>query len=532
MKAQWQVREDDTNYKEVRKVGPRQYQFITMTDMVDACGRDASKDEPFVWELYLVDLDVIPRDVQESAAKCCDLDSWFPPHIGEGHEKLDDTLRREMAVAECCHDYGAKAPLGMWSGKSGVKGGKLHREARREASQLLAPKALAKAMARPVNGIGSTATEFMAGDIFSAMQRGAESGDPKARLMAKVYGVPQDVIDDTRPEDWLPYFSGYMRAMGGGDNDATKDYSPEYTRGYDRGARVKAGECPALDGFMALADRMERGRFNFGKGFTERRGSAIVRHHKDLRFQMVWADGLDNGSAKLSPRYERLCHEMDRSIRMINRIVDIDLNMIHWDVPGEQSRVVSSPPSSFVAPQDWPAIVKSSSYRGVAEWLVHYQSFSHEQAIAYVDRWRITNRRIVEIHRSKCRRCDNRSPARDSCQECDQLGTVGGYVAPKCETLDMVDVPRWADLHPDASQSVLDAEDELFNVNAYVALRAIEYTLDYAGVVDDDAKVQAAEVADYIDVMKRTSPWATGTEGAALVKLMAAMALKEGERDE
>ena len=44
---------------------------------------------------------------------------------------------------------------------------------------------------KPVNRIGSSAREFMTGDFTSAMQRGCESGDPSARLMAKMHGASQ-----------------------------------------------------------------------------------------------------------------------------------------------------------------------------------------------------------------------------------------------------------------------------------------------------------------------------------------------------
>ena len=43
-------------------------------------------------------------------------------------------------------------------------------------------------MAKPVNAIGSTAAEYMVGDINSAILRGVSEGDPKAELMLKIMG--------------------------------------------------------------------------------------------------------------------------------------------------------------------------------------------------------------------------------------------------------------------------------------------------------------------------------------------------------
>lgn len=156
------------------------------------------------------------------------------------------------------------------------------REARREARALLDEYALEAAMDRPVNAIGSTAREYMKGDLTSAMQRGCEAGDKTARLVAKISGAPQEVIDDTRPADWMPYLVGYTDGVHG--NPAESDWprvcptcghvheseryakssaagffctwcsergplaprlAPEYHRGHERGVRVRNGEAPA-----------------------------------------------------------------------------------------------------------------------------------------------------------------------------------------------------------------------------------------------------------------------------------------------
>ena len=210
-----------------RCVGNRQFQFIELINMDSACGRDNEGHPKYHVELRFVDLNAISADNLQSALNSC------------GWQEMPDT---DEAKADCLDSYGCHAPLGQWSGNNARK---LMRESYREANSLLDQSALSSAMDKTVNKIGSTAREFMQGDIFSAMQRGCEAGNPDSRITAKMYGIPQNVIDDTRPVDFLPYLMGYMCAMNGGNRETDPDTSPEYFRGYERGENVKAGKCPA-----------------------------------------------------------------------------------------------------------------------------------------------------------------------------------------------------------------------------------------------------------------------------------------------
>lgn len=81
--------------------------------------------------------------------------------------------------------------------------------------------------------------------IANSLQRGCESGNTDARIIAKMHCIPQDAIDDARPVDFLPFLMGYMCAMNNGTKETAPDTSPEYFRGYDRGVNVKCGKCPA-----------------------------------------------------------------------------------------------------------------------------------------------------------------------------------------------------------------------------------------------------------------------------------------------
>lgn len=241
MKTKWQYTGDknmlDYGGKNYRQSGNRQFQFVELTNMDEACGRDNKGRPKYHVSLRLVDLNEIKPGVQQRAWEYCGLEL---PTSGDSHET--DTSLRDAMSAEACDSYGAHANLGQWSGNNARK---LLRQAYREANALLQSDALESALDKPVNKIGSTAREMMKGDIFSAMKRGVESGDPSARLMAKIYGVPQQIINDERPADFLPYLFGYMAGLNGQDKETDPDTAKEYFRGYERGVNVRAGNCPA-----------------------------------------------------------------------------------------------------------------------------------------------------------------------------------------------------------------------------------------------------------------------------------------------
>jgi len=167
----------------MRRVGRRAYQFIEATDMHSVTGE--LYGDHYVVEVVLVDLEAIPRQQIDAAKASC------------GY----DTEETDAAVAEMCFQHGCKAFL--WSGSGGNRT-RLQRSARSEAHSLLDPGELSEAMDRPVNALGSTAREYMAGDLASAIVRGVEAGQPAARLMARLYGVPDSAMDDVGPCDSLP----------------------------------------------------------------------------------------------------------------------------------------------------------------------------------------------------------------------------------------------------------------------------------------------------------------------------------------
>lgn len=119
-------------------------------------------------ELSEVDTEADPQTLAR-ACDCVGLDQ-------------DDATPLELVAA--MHSDGAKAPL---YSQAGTNAHQLVRAARREARVLIADSDVYRArMDRPVNAIGSTAREYQAGDIRSAVLRGVSEGDPRAEIMLRM----------------------------------------------------------------------------------------------------------------------------------------------------------------------------------------------------------------------------------------------------------------------------------------------------------------------------------------------------------
>ena len=254
-KPLWLTLMDDTNMLLAREVEPRRFHFIEATDMVDACGRDAL-GEPWVVELSEADLDAIGEKAVERACESC---GW------EQEEAFTDLQRAEM-----CHSYGARAPLDSWSGGRVRKETwedspcprELIRSAKRRSRELDDPAEREAALMRPVNKIGSTALEYMQGDLHSAITRGAAAGSAEAKLMAKLHGASEESIAAVEQaglrsgavavqvqlatipsDDPIAYMMGFLSGVRGTPLDAERDeLAPEYIKGYQHGVRVRLGE--------------------------------------------------------------------------------------------------------------------------------------------------------------------------------------------------------------------------------------------------------------------------------------------------
>ncbi|MFA5053852.1 MAG: hypothetical protein WC565_07325 [Parcubacteria group bacterium] len=218
---------DDTDLLLALEIGPRRFAFVEIMDMDDACGRDNEGYPRYCGDVAIVDLEEIGPSNIASAMKSC---GW------------DGMPSTPIAVAEACYQYGAKAP--MWS-QSGGNRRELLRAGKREARELAGDASeIEDRMSRPVNAIGSTANEYMRGDLDSAISRGVFAGRKEACIMAKMYGMDQCMIDDARPADWLPYLFGFMAGKAGQAPMDDPDLAPEYHLGFERGQKVRAGAAP------------------------------------------------------------------------------------------------------------------------------------------------------------------------------------------------------------------------------------------------------------------------------------------------
>ena len=209
----WVTLRDDDDFLEVKHLGEGKYLFLEVLDMKAHTGEGA-----FYVEVSCVDLDEIPPQGMKEALRSY---GWEDGEISN------------LGAAECCHGYGYKAVLGGEDSGGAVVARRAGRRIAKEAVE-----DLDGAMERPCNALGSTAAEMMRGDIFSALGRGCAEGKPDARLVAKMYGAdPDEVIVDR-----LPYTMGFLAGKAGQPNEATDEYAPEYTFGWERGVRVARGE--------------------------------------------------------------------------------------------------------------------------------------------------------------------------------------------------------------------------------------------------------------------------------------------------
>ncbi len=192
-----------------REASPRVWIFIEIIDMVDACGRDATKR--WYASVSVVDLNTTSPNTLASAIQSC---GWF--------EDMEPDTITPIMLAEVCHSYGAKSP--MWDDSAGPVNehnrhnnpGEEHRPfrtlraaARREAESLLDTDTRDHLLDNKiVNQIGQTAREFANGTdgLWDVLRRIA--ADPNAnasqRLVLKMYAnagqtlgagpVPADIV--------------------------------------------------------------------------------------------------------------------------------------------------------------------------------------------------------------------------------------------------------------------------------------------------------------------------------------------------
>lgn len=222
----WYVTEDDTNFKAIRmdRYVSGVVWEIEVTDMVDAVGDDANPDEAFICELKRLDMAtvspgqimqavestwgignihawgdadapiILPTNMFPVLVPARERDTWtLVTYRDKNYYMNRATSGACMSLATCCLDYGLGAPVDTFSMPD--KGSRtipmLYMQAVRAAASYMTPyaeesEALRRQLDRTVNRIGSTACEYGAGDVWSAMAR--DTG-PDAAIMRKMYAV-------------------------------------------------------------------------------------------------------------------------------------------------------------------------------------------------------------------------------------------------------------------------------------------------------------------------------------------------------
>lgn len=158
----------------VRKIDLGKYHFIELIDWFDATGETDGPGK-YCSVLKMVDIFMVdPEAVSSAIASCGDESSL---DMLEGEE-------RHQWVAEALSTYGTFAPLGDWYGNNYRK----VLDQAREKSKRIRENAheYDAAMNRAVNRIGTTAEEYMRGNILGRAKRVMEIADSVVVQYARV----------------------------------------------------------------------------------------------------------------------------------------------------------------------------------------------------------------------------------------------------------------------------------------------------------------------------------------------------------
>ena len=236
-------------FSEIRKMGPGRFHFIEIITPYDYDG-----DEIIV-TLSEVDLYQAGPELVKSALEAVDL--------GEPPEE-------EMSLAQVLCDCGYRAPMGTWSG---TKEKFLIAKAKKESNRLRNHEYHEERMMAPANQIGSTAREFMIGNLNRALICSMTDGSPIGEIMAKAHGYrTEEAVASLRPyahgptrsvvltfnygvmqreglRDPLPLSMGLLHALSGQGLPLAdrKKKAPAYIKGFQLGTDVAAGRMPLPD---------------------------------------------------------------------------------------------------------------------------------------------------------------------------------------------------------------------------------------------------------------------------------------------
>lgn len=258
MPSGWTVCLEDTNGVYMKCLDPKakhgqRYHFVRWDDNMEDMGERDFKEHKahgggrYTVCLRMVDLLFATPHMIESANRSC------------GWEGMGDD---PDVVADVLFNHGSAAPL--WESE-GNNLRKLLTEARQESKSLI-EEGHEEAMTRTVNRLGSTALEYMVGDIFRPICRGVAQDSVAAGITAKMYKMDleqakaaglQELAGDTGvafqfrqqgpSPDPLAFAAGFSDGLAArAPREPRHKISPEYFRGFTAGLQIRLGEVKEL----------------------------------------------------------------------------------------------------------------------------------------------------------------------------------------------------------------------------------------------------------------------------------------------
>lgn len=162
-----------------KQISDTVYHVIELLNLHECTGDETI--EKYNVSLQEIDLAKVSQHDLDSAMSCCGLE-------------INESDITPVITIEVLSDYGLYAPMGNWSGNNYKQ---LLGKAKFESLALTVDRQYhKKQLNRPVNLLGSTASEAAKGDYNSALIRGIAKGDKTARLMGKIHGLTEDDMQD------------------------------------------------------------------------------------------------------------------------------------------------------------------------------------------------------------------------------------------------------------------------------------------------------------------------------------------------
>jgi hypothetical protein len=180
-----------------------EFWLIRVIDLREWMGEDEVAEspvyskEPYEAQLRWIDLSQISPASAENALECIGAEKFI--------RELETNQARMEVLADALSEFGEYGPMGVWTS---AHRDRARAKARKEYWRLMEDEEYLHAQKeRPVNKIGSTAREYMRGDVHSALRR-ADPKDPLMRIPLKMYAhathtlggepIPEDIREKGR----------------------------------------------------------------------------------------------------------------------------------------------------------------------------------------------------------------------------------------------------------------------------------------------------------------------------------------------